>query len=94
MTLKTSNLPVKAPLDHILRPLLARAAIAPVATPVATRLSELPPARPRDADPKRVLPEAARERMRVIAADPREARAFLQRAGIIDDAGELTEQYR
>ena len=49
---------------------------------------------PKDADLGRVIPESARERGRAIAADPERARAFLQRAGIIDDSGQLTRNYR
>jgi hypothetical protein len=48
----------------------------------------------RDKDLKRVLPESARQRGRLIASDKVLAIEFLKRAGILGEDGRLTEHYR
>ena len=82
---------------QILKPLLAPASVSAVVLMPCAGMGDSPKAAtamPRDNDPKRVLPESARARGRAMAADPDQARAFLQRAGIIDDSGQLTRNYR
>lgn len=85
------------PLGPVLKPFLASASVSAVEIMPPTWMSDSPNATaaiPRDTDLKRVLPESARARGRAIAADPEQARAFLQRAGIIDGIGQLTRNYR
>ena len=47
-----------------------------------------------EANRPKVLPPAAREYMRRLESDPALSLAFLQRAGIVDEHGDIAQRYR